>query len=545
MITILHIKNIGIIEDVTIELNNGFNVLTGETGSGKSLIIDSLKIICGGRFSKDMIMKDKTYSFVEICIYDESNEAAMEDGNIIISREIHLNGKNSCKINGRLVTVVELREFMKNVIEIHGQYDNQILFDIAEHIKIVDDFSNKDINILMREYRQSFLEYSDINLKLKENYGDEIEKQRKLDLLKYQLNEIIDVNLNIGEEEELEEKRKIMINYEKLSQNLNIVSFQIDSSVLSGLDNTLKALNKIQHLDKYYDDKINGIENIYYELKEINFDITEKINNLEFDEYECLKVNQRLDLINSLKRKYGNNIQAILDYRYKLENEITMIENMEEYNNNLKKKLNSLKENMFKLASKINEIRVKNCSELEYKINFEIKDLDMKNANFKIDIKFREDYTFNQNGLNDIEFLVATNAGQDFKSLSKIASGGEISRIMLAIKTVLTDIDKTPVIIFDEIDSGISGSAAKKVSEKIKKISKTHQVITVTHLPIITASADYNYKVAKEVKDNKTKTVVNLLKGDDVIKEIAWISAGNITNTAINHAIELKKLQQC
>lgn len=544
MITILHIKNIGIIEDVTIELNNGFNVLTGETGSGKSLIIDSLKIICGGRFSKDMIMKDKTYSFVEICIYDESNEVAMEDGNIIISREIHLNGKNSCKINGRLVTVVELREFMKNVIEIHGQYDNQILFDIAEHIKIVDGFSNKDINILMREYRQNFLEYSNINLKLKENYGDEIEKQRKLDILNYQLNEIIDVNLKIEEEEELEEKRKMMINYEKLSQNLNIVNSQIDSSVLSGLDNTLKALNKIQYLDKYYDDKINGIENIYYELKEINFDIIEKINELEFDEFECLKVNQRLDLINSLKRKYGSNIKAILDYRYKLENEITMIENMEEYNNNLKKKLNSLKEDMFKLASKMNEIRVKNCSKLESKINFEIKDLDMKNADFKIDIKFRGDYTFNKNGLNDIEFLVATNAGQDFKSLSKIASGGEISRIMLAIKTVLTDIDKTPVIIFDEIDSGISGSAAKKVSEKIKKISKTHQVITVTHLPIITASADYNYKVAKEVKDNKTKTVVNLLKGNDVIKEIAWISAGNITNTAINHAIELKKLQQ-
>ena len=544
MITIVHIKNIGIIEDLTIDLNNGFNVLTGETGSGKSLIIDSLKIIAGGRFQKDMIRKDQDHSFVEICIYDKNNEYAMDDGNIVVSREINLNGRNSCKINGRLVTVIQLKKFMKNYLEIHGQYDNQLLFDVSEHIKLIDNFIGKDIKLIKEKYKELFLEYNNIKLELKDFYGDDIQVRRKLDLLNYQLNEIIEANIKKIEDEELEKERKIISNYEKIVENLNIAKSNISDLALDSLNIALKSLNKIKELDENYLKKITSIENIYYELQEINNELDLDSSNLDFDESKCKQINDRLDLINSLKRKYGNSLDEIFTYKKHLEKEIETIENSEENNEKLKKRLSILEFELINLSNEMDLIIKKNCNILEEKINFEINDLDMKNTKIKIDIKYLENLNFNKNGLNTIEFLVITNLGEDYKPLIKVASGGEISRIMLAIKTVLiNNYESTPMMVFDEIDSGISGIAAKKVSEKLKKISKINQIITVTHLPIITASADYNYKVKKKVINNKTRTVVELLEGDDIIKEIAWISSGDITDAAIKHAIELKKLQ--
>ena len=314
MISTLHIKNIGIIEDLNIDFNKGLNVLTGETGAGKTLIIDSLEIISGGRFSKEMIRKGESQSFVEICIY-EPNSKNSEDGNIIVSREINTNGKNLCKINGRLVTVNELREFMKDFIEIHGQNDNQSLLDIKKHLSYLDSYSGEDLSLLKSEYKNYYLEYKDILNKLKENYGDEKEKQRKIDLLQYQINEIKEADLKIGEEETLEEERNVIINSEKISESLNTANNLIEENGIDNISMAIRALEKIETFDKKYEETSSNLKNIYYELQEIARDISSYKEESYFDEDKRDFIEERLDVIRSLKRKYGNTIEEILKYK--------------------------------------------------------------------------------------------------------------------------------------------------------------------------------------------------------------------------------------
>lgn len=539
MITTLHIKNIGIIDDLNLELNNGFNVLTGETGAGKTLIIESLGIIAGGRFSKEMIRKGETHSFIEVCLYLPENEKAI-DGNIIISREIYSNGRNMCKINGRMVTVAELKEFMEEIIDIHGQNDNQLLLKKEMHIGYLDDFANKDMSKLKKEYSELYVRYNEIKLELKKNYGDDKEKERKLDLLKYQLNEIEESKLKRNEEEELEEQRRIMQNSEKIAENLNEADNQIGEVVLDSINAAIRNLEKIEIYNEEYGKKLNSLKSIYYDLQEISRDINNERNNIYFDQKQREEIENRLDLIYSLKRKYGNTIEEILKYKNRVKEEIQTIENLEEYTNKLKIEKDQLEEKMEKISIKLNEIRNKYGKELSEKINKELYELEMKNAKFETSIKLIENKEFNKNGLNEVEFMITTNIGEDAKPLAKIASGGEMSRIMLAIKTVLADIDKVPILIFDEIDTGISGIAANVVGEKLQKISRNHQVIIITHLASIAAKGKYNYYIHKEVAEGKTRTQIDLLNEENVIKEIARIASGSISEIALKHAFELR-----
>lgn len=539
MITNLHIKNIGIIEDIEINFNNGFNVLTGETGAGKTLIIDSLKIIAGGRFSKEMIRANENHSLVEACIFYPNSDLA-EDGNIIVSREIFSNGRNTCKINGRLVTVNELREIMRDIIDIHGQSDNQKLMEVSNHINYLDEFSLEKISILKNEYSEMYKEYCSVKEELNKNYGDDIEKQRMLDLLNYQLDEIKNANLVVGEEEELEEKRKILSNSEKISGSLNETSNELNNHVLDGLSKSIKYMSKIENYSDIYKEKLIQIQSVYYDLEDITSQISDFTYDIEYDQDTARNVEERLDMIYSLKRKYGNNISEILTYKNSLVSQIDEIENKEEYIKIQKEKLNALDNKMRNIANTMTAIRKENALLLEKKINEQLTELEMKNASFLVSILLEDE--FNKNGLDKVEFLVSTNVGDDFKPLTKIASGGEISRIMLAIKVVLSDLDNTPIMIFDEIDTGISGTAAMSVSQKIKKISKSHQIICVTHLAVVAAKADYNYCIKKEVDCNSTKTKVSLLTETEALNEIARISSGEITKIALQHAQALRNL---
>ena len=539
MITNLHIKNIGIIEDIEINFNNGFNVLTGETGAGKTLIIDSLKIIAGGRFSKEMIRANENHSLVEACIFYPNSDLA-EDGNIIVSREIFSNGRNTCKINGRLVTVNELREIMRDIIDIHGQSDNQKLMEVSNHINYLDDFSLEKISILKNEYSEMYKEYCSVKEELNKNYGDDIEKQRMLDLLNYQLDEIKNANLVVGEEEELEEKRKILSNSEKISGSLNETSNELNNHVLDGLSKSIKYMSKIENYSDIYKEKLIQIQSVYYDLEDITSQISDFTYDIEYDQDTARNVEERLDMIYSLKRKYGNNISEILTYKNSLVSQINEIENKEEYIKIQKEKLNALENKMRNIANTMTAIRKENALLLEKKINEQLTELEMKNASFLVSILPEDE--FNKNGLDKVEFLVSTNVGDDFKPLTKIASGGEISRIMLAIKVVLSDLDNTPIMIFDEIDTGISGTAAMSVSQKIKKISKSHQIICVTHLAVVAAKADYNYCIKKEVDCYSTKTKVSLLTETEALNEIARISSGEITKIALQHAQALRNL---
>ena len=540
MINTLHIKNIGIIDDLSIDLNQGFNVLTGETGAGKTLIIDSLSILAGGRFSKEMIRKGEKYSFVEMSL--ELNNTEFTENQVIVSREINENGKNMCKINGRMVTVSELKNFMKNIIDIHGQHDNQSLLENSTHIKLLDEFAGKELKIIKEQYIKKYKEYNKLKLELNRNYGDDKEKQRKLDLLRYQEKEILDAKLKENEEEDLENKRKIIMSSEKIQENLNQVDIQLSENTIDSINIAIRSLEKIEDLDEKYKNISENLKSIYYDLKEISIDVNNLKNENEFDEENRNEIENRLDLIYSLKRKYGNNILEILKYREKVSKEIFDIENLEEYTNKLKQEIQKLKLEMLELSNKLHKIRVEVSKKLNTNINYELVDLEMKNSKFIVDIKFNENEEFNENGLDKVEFLISTNIGEDYKELTKIASGGEMSRIMLAIKTVLADVDEVPVLVFDEIDTGISGIAANSVGNKMKMISKKHQVICITHLATIAAKGDFNYYISKKVIEDKTKTTIKLLNEEEIINEIARISTGNITEISLKHARELRKL---
>ena len=538
MISTLHIKNIGIIDDLSIDLNEGLNVLTGETGAGKTLIIDSLVIISGGRFSKEMIRKGETNSFVEICMYEPENENSI-DGNIIVSREINSNGKNMCKINGRMVTVNELKNFMSKFIEIHGQNDNQSLLDNKFHLKYLDGFIGDKIIDIKKQYKEKYEKYLEIKQELKNNYGDEKERERKLDLLRYQFNEIEEANLKVNEEDNLEEKRKLMLNSEKISKNLNEADIAIGENSIDSINVAIRALEKIENIDKKYEDISSNLKNIYYELQEISRDISEHKEDVYFDEQERNEVEERLDLIYNLKRKYGNDVQEILNYKDEIEAEINHIENLDEYNNKLKKELKQLKQEMTTLAEKMHELRNEYGKVLSININKVLEDLEMKNANINIHVDYNEEEFF-ENGKDIVEFYITTNLGEDEKQLAKIASGGEMSRIMLAIKKVLADTDKMPVLIFDEIDTGISGKAAGAVAEKLNGISKNHQVLCISHLPSIAAIADYNYFISKRVINERTNTNIKLLNEKETLEEIARISSGEINEATIQYAMQLR-----
>ena len=538
MISNIHIKNIGIIDDLEINLNKGMNVFTGETGAGKSLIIDAINIICGGRFSKEIIRKGENHSYVELCMYSPDDINSV-DGNIIITREIYSNGRNMCKINGRLVTVAELKNFMSNYIEIHGQNANQQLFDNKTHIKYLDNFIGKEIFDLKVEYKNKYTRYNEIKRELRENYGDEKEKQRKLDLLRYQLNEIQEAKLKTGEEEKLEEKRKIILNSEKIAKNLSEANEAVGENVIDMLSSAIRALEKIEEIDSKYTEIIENLRNSYYNLQEVSRDINNYMEDIEFDEQEIEKIETRLDTIYNLKRKYGNNIEEILKYGEEVKTEIDKIENVDKYNEQLKKEQKELENEMTKLAKKISEIRKEEAQKLSSKINKELLDLEMTNSiiNIKVEYKINE---FFEDGKDSVQILIKTNVGENESELSKIASGGEMSRIMLAIKKVLTEVDRIPVVIFDEIDTGISGKASRTVASKMKSISKEHQVICVSHLAPIAAIADYNYFISKKVENERTTTSVQLLNEQEVICEIARISSGEINEVTLKYANELR-----
>lgn len=539
MITNLHIRNLGIIKDIDVELGEGFNVLTGETGAGKTLIIDALNLLSGERFSKEMMRNKEEEVLIEANIFDGS-KISEEEKNVVVSRKISFDGKNICKINGRLVSIRELKKYMQNVIDIHSQNDNQKLFDKKYHIELLDNFSNEILEIKYK-YLTEYNEYISIKKQLQENFGDDSLRIRNLDIMRYQLNEIEEAGI-IESEEELEVKKNKIQNREKIITNMQSVEYEFENNIINSFENVMKNFSKLSGIDEEYESKYNLLESSYYEMKEVMDFTRDVLCNLNNDGFEDEKILNRIDLINKLKRKYGGSIEEIEKYKEDLKYKISKIENLDDYINKLKLEEESIKKTMTKIAYTLSEKRKKVSSKLSGLINKELLDMDMKNVNVNIEVTYDNDDEFTASGKDSVEFLIKTNLGGEYLPLAKIASGGEMSRVMLAIKTVLFKSYNVSTVVFDEIDVGISGMAATKVAKKMENLSKEAQVICVTHLANVAALADNNLYIYKENLNNKeTATRIKKLSGEEKIREVARISFGKITEVAIKYAYELQK----
>lgn len=498
------------------------------------MIIDSISAISGGRLSKDSIKIGENSAFVEACFFNEDGE------DIILTREFYQNGRNICKINGEMTTLSKFKEFGEKLIDIHGQHDNQSLLNEKTHINLLDSFAGKDILNLKSKYTKLLDERKNIMIEIDKNFGNPLERARRIDLLKYQNDEITNANLKLNEEEELESRHSLIMNYEKIARALDSAYSLLDTSSIESLSSAIFEINNISKLDKKYEEILNSLNDAYYSLKDTSSEVAKLINDTEFDENEQKEIEERLDLIFSLKRKYGKDIETILKYNDEIEKEIEYLENSDEIVNKLKIKLENIEINLNVLALQMREIRVKTANIVSKKINEQLQDLEMKKA--YLEFEFSNSEAFLENGKDIVQILISTNVGEGLKPLSKIASGGEISRVMLAIKTILCNYDDIPTMIFDEIDTGISGQAGKAVAEKMKIIGKSRQVICVTHLPNIAAAGDANYFIEKIVENDRTKTKVTKLNEKEVITEIARILAGNnITKAVLEHANEIRK----
>lgn len=562
MLRQLDIHNIALIDHVSIELAPGFNILTGETGAGKSIIIDSIHGILGERVSKDLIRTGKEKASVEAVfeiatpgvleIFEKFGIEPEEDGTVIISREFTQTGKNTCRINGKMATLSMLKELGEQLIDIHGQYDNQSLLRTESHIRLLDLFGGETIEQIKNQYSTILEAYKETKSRLKSISGNVGERERKIDLLKFQIDEISEAELQTGEEESLIKQRMILSNSEKIMDALSLAyAFLLSgsnskSSASDNINEALRELSNISKLDERFQEIKSRVEDISYQLEDITEEIRSQRDQVEYNPEILESIGERLDLIFRLKRKYGNTVEEVMKYGEGAQKELQELNDSEEAVVRLNQQLSKLSEDLYQKAYQLHLERVKAAQLLEKSITHQMNDLEMKKASFKVKIEFddtrdaNKERKFGNNGLEKIEFLISPNAGEPLKPLSKIASGGEMSRIMLAIKTILANVDEMPTLIFDEIDIGVSGRAAQKVGEKLSFLSKNHQVLCVTHLAQIASMADNHFLIQKFSQENKTETRVEKLNSQGIIEEIARILGGaNISEITLKHAEEM------
>lgn len=566
MLQQLHINNIALIDELMMDFEDGFNVLTGETGAGKSIIIDSINAVLGVRFSKEQIRTGTDKSLVEAMfqidnealgkILEEKGIEREEDGSLILSRESWRNGRNSCRINSRLSTVTDLKDLGEKLIDIHGQHDNQSLLHTESHIKLLDAFGGKIIHDLKSQYISMLIEYRKLKIKLESLVTNENEKEKRVDFLKFQTNEIKKAKLFEGEEEQLESRRLILSNAENIIRALS-ESYELlfsgeasGSSALDKVNITAQNFSKIEGFGDNYLKLLKAIEETAFHLQDITEDIRREMSFIEFDPQELEKVEERLDIISRLKKKYGNSVKEILELCIAKEEELEELTLNSVQIENLRKRLIESERQLYEVALKLSKERTLAAKVLEQKIGDELHDLEMKKAKFIVEIIFNAErdkageYKFSEEGgLDKIEFLISPNIGEPLKPLSKIASGGEMSRIMLAIKSILADVDDIPVLIFDEIDSGVSGRVAQKVGEKMALLSRKHQVICITHLPQIACMADNHFFIEKVSDNNMTRTQVKKLSKNERKGALAKLLGGtHVSDISVKHAEEMLKI---
>ena len=553
MLTNIHIENYALIDCLDIDINEGLNIITGETGAGKSIILGAIGAALGAKINSDVIRAGEEYSFISVSFHindadklkalTELDAVDLSDGEIIVTRKI-LPARSVFKINGVTVSAAQVRSLSSLIIDIHSQRDNLLLLKTENQLKLVDSFGDDEFRKLMDRQKSLYEEYTECNSKLA-NIGDDASlREREISLLQYEIKEIEEASLTVEEDEELEEKFSKMSYLEKIRRGVAESLQSLESGDVNSIDllgKAIKSLGDAINYDKDLAQIYDALKEAESILSDASGDLYSYIENNEMDEEEFARITNRIDLYNTLKRKYNGSVKGILEaLDEKIERLDTLI-NSDEYITKLKDRINELIDEMNQVCQSLHDKRVGIAEHLQSLIMSEMTDLNFNNVQFLIEV--RKNDTFSSNGYDSVEFLISLNSGEDVKPLKNIASGGEISRIMLAIKSVIADRDITGTMIFDEIDTGISSRTAQYVAEKMHNISKSHQIICITHLPQIAAMADTHFYVYKEVSDNKTITCMRELDEESRINELArFLGGSKITENVMENAKEMKQL---
>ncbi len=549
MLSLLHIENIAVIERADISFDQGFNVLTGETGAGKSIVIDAISAILGERAYRDMIRTGTNKAsvravFTEVPPLKWFEENGVEyDAETVIQREIHLDGKNVCRVNGSLVSVSILRKLGIQLINIHGQHDSASLFDEANHLNFLDAFADNEA--LRLDYTEKYEAVAKLRREIDRMSMDEGEKLRRMETLKYQIAEIEKADLEPGEDEELEERRKLLQNAEKIADSMNDAvenlyggdDFDGAASMLATAERALARIAKFgDHISELHD----RVADLMYQVQDIAEEVRDARDDLAYSADELEQIESRLDIIHKLRRKYGVTCADILSYLEKAKKELDEIEFADDHLERLKKKLSKAEKTAWDAALALRENRKQTAVSMSQRILSELAQLDMPRVQFSCEFTELE---LTNNGADAVAFYMSANAGEALKPMSKVASGGELARIMLAMKNVLAEKDQVNTLIFDEVDTGVSGRAAQKVAEKLRSVAEYKQVLCVTHLPQLAALANTHLLIAKAERDGRTYTTVTPLDIEGRKKELARIIGGtNITETTLKSAEEMLRI---
>ena len=550
MLLELNIENFAIIENMKIEFESGLNVLTGETGSGKSIIIDSLGLVLGQRVNKDIIKKGKDRAFIEAVFssYDEQTkelllEYGIESGDlIVVSKEIRDKGPSITRINNRTVTSQILSKISTHLIDIFAQHESISLMDNKNQLKLIDDFSAKEQKNLLLKLKDLVQEINDLKNEYNEKSMLEQNKDREIDLLEYQIHEIEDAALTDYDDEKLYDDFNYLNNMTdtlvKLSEAKSLINESYETSSLEDiLDRIIANIVDVSKYNKDLKEVEEDLEDIRFRISDIAKELDRYVNSSEIDEEKLLYLKERIDLVNNLKLKYGNNVKTINKFYSEISERLQFLQNYEDNLNKLQNKIKKMEDEALLLAEKISQNRKDTAKILEKKVEEEIVKLNIKDAKFKIDISEKE---LSKDGIDKIEFLIAPNLGQDLMPMAKVASGGEMSRIMLGFKSIIAEKDNIPTLVFDEIDTGISGKTAQIVGNKIKELARDRQVIVISHLPQIVALADTHFAIKKDVVNNSTISTIDKLSYDERVSEVARLIGGmNVSEIAIETAKEM------
>ncbi len=560
MLVEVNIKNFAIIDDVNINFTKGLNIMTGETGSGKSILVEAIGIILGSRSSKDLIQTGSNKATLQGVFYLEDTSSLKDvlsdysikldpDNLLIVTKEINIDGPSLSKINGRSITVSMLKEITKKLVDIFGQHEHQSLLDSSNHKTLIDNFGDERLIELKFKLEEEYKKMIELKKTFNSLDTDSSQRNREIDLLKFQIEEINEASLE-GENEE-----KLLNEYARLS-NINMIVSSINktieyisedefesSNALDLVNKSLVLLKDISEHDIEIEELSKRLESISFELEDFSRGLVDYSNGIETNEGRLNYLNERISLIHSLKRKYGASISEILNFRDESQKRLSVLENYEVEISKINKEISEVEEELNYYSEELSKSRKTIANLIENKIKSQLNQLNMINVDFKVDFSRKKEFT--KDGYDKIEFLISTNPGESLKPLSRIASGGEMSRIMLAFKSTLAFFDKIPTMIFDEIDTGISGRTAQIVGEKILKISLDHQVICISHLPQIAALADTHFLIDKSSDANKTRTSINKLTEDERVEEMARILGGvDLTDTTLKHAREMIEMSK-